>query len=326
MSDSQADSNVMVTGATGFVGRHVVRTLLTRGYKPICVVRDAAKLASQHPDADPERLVPIVGDIHDPGALGHAADLSQAAIHLVGIIIARGLKRQTFDRIHVQGTANVLDAIERAGIKRYMHMSALGTGPDATSPYHQTKWAAEQDVASRDLDWTIFRPSLIHGPDGEFMRLVKAFVCGLNPPFIPYFGNGQARIQPVYVRDVAHCFVEALSRTEAIRQVIPLGGPRAYSWLQMYDVCRRLMPRARSWKPYVSLPPPVAKTIAAVSAPAMSVAELVMPSIGMFRFDTGQVEMATEDSVCDHTIAERAFGTTMRDFEIELANYAADIR
>jgi len=326
MTDPQAVRNVMVTGATGFVGRHVVRALLTRGFKPICLVRDAAKLQAQYRDVGPDRLVPIVGDLHDEEALRHAADLSQAAIHLVGIIIARHLKRQSFDRIHVRGTAKVLDAVERAGISRYLHMSALGTGPDAATPYQQTKWTAEQDVAARTLDWTIFRPSLIHGPDGEFMRLVHAFVCGLNPPFIPYFGNGQARIQPVYVRDVAQAFVEALSRDKTIDQVIPLGGPRAYTWLEMYEVCRRVMPGARRWKPYISLPPPVAKCMAAASAPALSVAELVAPSIGKFRFDAGQVAMATEDSVCDHTIAQRAFDMKMRDFETELAAYAADIR
>jgi hypothetical protein len=94
----------------------------------------------------------------------------------------------------------------------------------------------------------------------------------------------------------------------------------------MYEMCRRVFPRARRWKPLVSLPPPVARLMALASAPVLSVAELILPSLGKFRFDAGQVEMATRDSLCDHTIAERAFDLRMRDFETELADYAPHIR
>lgn len=327
MSDTPTIRNVLVTGATGFVGQSVVRELLKRGLTPVCLVRSEAKLLRQSRRAgiDPQRLITVVGDLSDRKAISHAAELSQAALHLVGIIIARRLRGQTFARIHVGGTQRIVDAVRQARIKRYVHISALGTGPEAVSTYHKTKWAAEQYVAHSDLSWTILRPGLIHGPDGEFMRLMKQFCCASLPPMIPYFGNGQAKVQPVSVKDVAYCVVESLFRDDAIGKVFPLGGPKVYSWVTLYNACRALMPRAKNWKPLVSLPAPAAKLMAVLSAPPMALAELALPSLGMFRFDVGQVQMTQEDSVCDHTIAQRAFDMRMRSFEEELALYAEQI-
>jgi len=317
--------NVLVTGATGFVGRNVVRGLLAKGLTPVCLVRHPHKLFAQHPEVAPNRMLPIAGNLRNRRALEQAAAQCQAAIHLVGIIIARRLKGQTFYGVHVKGTRNVVDAVRNAGIKRYLHMSALGTRPDAVSPYHRTKWLAEEYVRRSGLDWTIFRPSLIHGPDGEFMRLMKSFVCGLMPPVIPYFGDGQAKIQPVSVKDVAECYVGALFRDETIGKVFSMGGPKAYSWVELYETCRALMPGAKKWKPLVSMPVGVAKLVAGATAPIMSVAELVVPPIGQFRFDTGQVQMSQEDSTCDHTVVEKAFDIRLRSFEEELATYGDQI-
>jgi len=325
MSEFPSIQRVMVTGATGFVGRAVVRELLAKGLRPVCLVRSAEKLRAQHPEVDPERFTPIVGSLKDRGALREAADVSQAAIHLVGIIIARPLRGQTFAAIHMRGTANVVDAVQQAGIRRYVHMSALGARPDARSTYHRTKWTAEEYVRRSGLDWTIFRPSLIHGPDGEFMRLMKRFMCGLVPPVIPYFGSGQAKVQPVSVKDVAYCFVQSLLDPATIGKVFPLGGAKAYTWIELYNACRALMPGAKHWKPIVSQPVPLAKLTAILSRPIMGLAEAVVPSLGLFRFDAGQVQMSQEDATCDRTIAEKAFNFRTRDFEEELSAYAERI-
>src|SRR5690606_9197191 len=122
--------------------------------------------------------------------------------------------------------------------RRYIHMSALGTRPDAVSRYHQTKWEAEEIVRGSELDWTIFRPSLIHGPDGEFMRMMKFFCTSrVRQPVMPYFGSGNTLIQPISVRDVATIFVRALTLPATIRQTYELGGPERFTWKELYDVC-----------------------------------------------------------------------------------------
>jgi NADH dehydrogenase len=220
----------------------------------------------------------------------------------------------------------VIEALHDAGVRRYLHMSALGSRPDAVSKYHQTKWQAEEEVRGSALEWTIFRPSLIHGPEGEFMRLMKRFMCSLLPPAIPYFGSGQAKIQPVSVKDVAHCFVHALHTADAVGGVVPLCGPRVYTWIELYNACRAHFRCARRWKPLVSQPAPVAKFAAIVGQPLMGLAESIIPPLGLFRFDAGQVQMSQEDNIADHTVAERLFDMQMRGFETELAAYADLVR
>ena len=127
------------------------------------------------------------------------------------------------------------------------------------------------------------------------------------------------RPQPVSVGDVAVCFVEALHRPATVGQVYELGGPKAYSWKQLYAVCKRLIPGARRWKPRLSQPVFIARLLAAtVMRTPLVPAKL--------RFNADQVRMSQEDSVCDHTVVEKAFGIKLRDFEVELAEYADRIR
>ena len=183
-------------------------------------------------------------------------------------------------------------------------------------------------VRDSGLGWTIFRPSIIHGPDGEFMRMMRAMQCsatvpvfGVIPapfPVVPYFGDGQNRVQPVSVKDVAHCLVASVSRPEAIGRVYEMGGPEAMSWKELYRTCRDLMPGAKHWKPVVSQPVIAAKLM------AMTLMRLpVLPP--MFRFNLGQVQMSQEDSVCDVSPVERAFDIRLRDFREELADYGGQI-
>lgn len=317
---------VMVTGATGFVGRAVVRELLRRRITPVCLVRTPRKLYAQHPGSQPDRLIAVQGALDDSGALKQAAASADAIIHLVGIIMGRRLKGQTFRRVHVDGTRNVVNAAKAAGVRHFVYMSALGTGPEATTEYHRTKWEAEESVRGSGLDWTILQPSLIHGPDGEFVRLLRQLICGILPPAIPYFGSGLGKVQPVWVEDVAFCVVESIYRADTTGKVWALGGPKKYSWVELYNACRTVMPGARSWKPLVSLPVPLAKLMALMSAPPMALAELIVPSIGLLRLDVGQIEMSRQDNTCDHTVAEFAFGIRMRSFEDELARYVHRIR
>lgn len=325
MHDVGEMTHVLVTGGTGFVGGYVVRRLLGAGYTPVCLVRSPEKLRRRLGEVGAGRYVAVVGDVRDRRAVRDAAARCHAVIHLVGIILPRRLKRQTYAGIHVRGTRRIVEAARSAGIDRFVHMSALGTRPDAVASYHKTKWAAETCVRESGLAWTIFRPSVIHGPDGEFMRLMRRFACGVVPPVMPYFGSGEARVQPVFVKDVAACFVASLSRPESVGEVYPLGGPVRYTWKALYETCRSLLPGARRRKRLVGLPAPLARFVAGVTAVPMAVAELLVPRVGLFRFNGDQVTMALEESVCDHRVAEGAFGLRMRAFEDALARYGDQI-
>lgn len=309
-------TRVLLTGATGFVGRGVLRELVTRGHHPVCLVRDVERLRLQASRLGSDRFEAVPGGLFDDAALTKAATGADAAIHLVGIIFEHPLAGQTFQRIHVKGTQRIVDACKAAGIRRIVHMSALGARPRAASEYHRTKWIAECLVRESGLDWTLFRPSVIHGPDGEFMCMMKTLVGSVGMPVIPYFGDGQAKLQPVSVKDVAHCFVAALSQPETIGQTYELGGPEVMTWKELYRICRDTLPGAKRWKPMIGQPVWAAKLMAHTMMKLPILPQLL-------RFNADQVVMSQEDSVCDTAPVEKTFGIKLRDFRRELHNYAA---
>src|SRR4051812_26219162 len=156
---------VFVTGGTGFVGRHIVARLLQDGHHVRALVRKPGSLRAQELSRAGAEL--IEGDVADGSGLS-AVDGCDAAIHLVGIIVER--ENNTFERAHYVGARNVAEAAWHAGVQRLVHMSALGTRPKARSEYHRTKWMGEQAVRSSGAPYTILRPSLIFGADGEFVQ------------------------------------------------------------------------------------------------------------------------------------------------------------
>ncbi len=298
---------VGLTGATGFVGRHVLRHLLDAGHGVRALVRDADRLAQP----DRANVTAVAGDLFDPAALRRLVDGADAVVHLVGIIAERPTRGQTFERIHIEGTCNLLAAARGSGTRRWVHMSALGARPDAPAKYHRTKYEAEQRVRGSGMDWTIFRPSLIHGPDGEFMRMVRGFCTGWFPPFLPYFGKGLlgngggGSLQPIWVEDVARCFTAAPGNAKSIGQVYPLGGPKVYTWPALYELCRDVFTPGSRRRPR-GVPVWYAKLIAG------------LPGVP---FNRDQVLMSQEDNVCSSAKAIADFGFEPADFASTLAEY-----
>lgn len=302
---------VALTGATGFVGRHTLPALLARGYHVRALVRDPERLKN-HPN-----VTAVKGDLFDAAALDELCHGTQAVVHLVGIIEEKPRMGQTFDRVHHEAVVNLLAAAKRQHVNRWVHMSALGSRPPesagAISDYHRTKWLGEVAVRRSGLDWTIFQPSIIHGPDGEFMRLVKGFWCDLFPPFVPFFGTRETagRLQPVWVEDVARCFAAAIESKRAISEVYPMGGPTAYTWPDLYAAVRKHLPSgAVRNKKIVGVPVWYAKMIAG------------LPGVP---FNKGQVIMSQEDSVCEIGKVQRDFGFELADFEEKLSEYGSRI-
>ncbi len=211
---------VLVTGGTGFVGRYIVRTLLERGYEVHLTVRSEGKARSLFGDR------PVLHSV-DLGEKDAVAELVErvkpdALIHLVGILYEERRKGITFEKVHYLYSLNLYSAAAEAGVRRAVHMSALGTHDSAPSRYHQTKRWAEKSLMESGIPYTILRPSLILGPEqrlfADMDRITKIL------PVVALPGGGNYRFQPVDVRDVAECFVTALEREDTQGKIYELCG------------------------------------------------------------------------------------------------------
>lgn len=267
MIKSISNVKVVVTGASGFVGREVVRQLDAAGFGVRAVGRGES--------------------------LAAAMEGANAVIHLIGIIQERG--GNTFEHIHVDLTRRVLEAAKSAGVRRYLHMSALGVRANARSRYHQTKWVAEESVRQSGLAWTIFRPSLIYGRGDQSINVLARLTRML--PFVPVLGSGNGKVQPVSVKNVAHTFVAALKNDATVGRTYELCGPVALMWNELYD---QLMLAQHIQRRKIHLPLKVARLMAEVME--------CLP--GKPPFTRDQLLMIEEDNVGDP-------GPAMRDLNLE---------
>ena len=236
---------ILVTGGTGFVGTSVVNRLLQRGHAVAVLARDPRKTRNRYNHA----VETVSGNVLDPASLEAAAAGRDAVVHLVGIINEKG--EQTFDRMHREATENVVAAARAAGVKRYLHMSAMGSSEDSPSEYGRTKAAGEKAVRASGLNWTIFRPSIVFGPGDGFVSLLAPIVRS-NPGFIPVIGPGTTKFQPVAISDVARVFADALEKPETIGRSFEVGGPQV---LTLNDIYREIAAAVgRPGKPLVHFP------------------------------------------------------------------------
>jgi NADH dehydrogenase len=212
---------VFVTGATGFVGRNVLRAIRGKGHKITAFVRSG----SEYRLPFIEDLNVAYGDVTEPDTLADAIKGADAVIHLVGIIREFASRDITFEKLHYEATCNVVKAAVDAGVGRFIFMSANGAAREGVSAYQTTKWRAEEVVKNSGIDWTIFRPSVIFGDSDGLMEFTSelAGVIG-KAPVMPVFGNGLYKLDPVFVEDVAECFADSLDNKQASGKVFHLGG------------------------------------------------------------------------------------------------------
>jgi len=230
---------IFLTGGTGFVGKSVIRALLAHSFLVRCLVRPGSEADLRGFEA----IDRVPGDVLEPDALAGSVDGCAAIIHLVGIIREHRLRGVTFERLHQQATANMLAVARQAGVKRILHMSALGTRADARSRYHRSKWEAEEAVRASGLDWTIFRPSVIYGPGDEFVSVLARMIRQL--PAVPVLGDGRYRLQPVAVQHVAEGFARALGLHETVGRTYEVGGPTAYPFDDLLEEIGRALGKRR---------------------------------------------------------------------------------
>ena len=242
-------TRVLVVGGGGFIGRHVVNILAARGLRATVPTRRRER--SKHLILLPTVEV-VETDVNAPGVLENLAAQCDAVINLAGVLhgspagaSSGGGERfgQAFFEAHVELPQRIVSACRIAGVKRLLHMSALGASRDAPSEYLRSKAAGEEVVlAADDLAVTVFRPSVVFGPEDRFLNLFDRLAAAM--PVI-VVASPEARFQPVYVGDVAQAFSRALDERDASGKAYDLCGPREYSLRQLVQYVSCLGGRRR---------------------------------------------------------------------------------
>ncbi len=222
---------VLVTGGTGFLGRHVCRALIARGYLPRLLVRVGSEGRIPGDIRRAGRVTP--GDVTNREFVEMAAQSTEAIVHLAGIIRELPADGVTFEKVHVESTRHVVHAAKRWGIPRLVHVSALGAAPGGPGNYFDSKGRAEVIVRSSDLAWTIFRPSGIFGPGDRFLSELGRGVRAA--PVFPVPGDGKFLVQPVFVGDVVKGIADCLSRPDTETRAFDVVGPERFTYEELVD-------------------------------------------------------------------------------------------
>lgn len=228
------EAKILLIGGSGFIGQKIASGLSALGHSVLLPTRKAAYAKELWVLP---KLQVIEANIHDPAVL---ADMCQrlgpggVVINLVGILHDKtgSPYGPGFLKNHVELTKKIIAAMGAANLKRYIHMSALGASSSGSSMYQRSKGDAENLVKASDLDWTIFRPSVVFGENDKFINLFASLQK--FAPVLP-LGGAAVKFQPVYVSDVAQAFVKSISMSETIGRVFDLAGPRVYTLAELVN-------------------------------------------------------------------------------------------
>src|ERR1051326_5109210 len=193
--------NVFVTGGTGFIGSHVVRALLKRGHKVAVLARDRAR--AQHLYRW-DKVEVCEGDITDMDSMKRAMAGRECVINCVQFPnhpVENPSKGWTYMEVDGKGTARRVEAARSVGVGKFVYLSGAGTREGKTQPWFQAKLMAERAIRQSGMDWTIFRPSWVYGPEDRSLNKFVTFAKYL--PFIPVIGDGKSKVEPVHVDDLA---------------------------------------------------------------------------------------------------------------------------
>ena len=302
---------VTVFGGTGYVGGYLIDELLDKGHHPVLLVRPE----SRHKVRQHERCTLVDGDIASPDSVAAALSGADAAIYNIGILREFPTSGVTYEALHYEGAKRAIDAAEEAGVRRFLLMSANGVKADGTG-YQRTKYMAEQYLKSSALDWTVFRPSVLFGePRGrmEFAtQLYRDIVRSPLPAPLFYegllpFKAGEFRMSPVYVKDVASVFVQALEMPHTTGQIFPLCGPASLSWKEILKTIAAAVGTTKH-----ALPAPVLLLKGLASA---------LDQFEFFPITRDQLTMLMEGNTCDGHNAFQTFDLQPTPFDTMTLSY-----
>lgn len=230
-----------VFGASGFIGRYVVRRLAAEGAQVVAAVRHPDHALFLKPMGNVGQITPVRASVTDDESARAAIAGSDVVINLVGILYEHG--RQTFEAVHRDGAGRVARLAAEAGAARLVQVSAIGADPAAAANYARTKGEGEVAVREAFPAATILRPSIVFGPEDDFFNRFAAMAR--VAPALPLIGGGTTRFQPVYVDDVAEAAMRALADPATAGQTYELGGPTVYSFADLMRLMLREIGRRR---------------------------------------------------------------------------------
>ena len=292
---------VFITGGSGFVGREIIQQLMAENHSVRALVRKADALENFR------GIETIVGDTTQSETLRDQLTGCDAVIHLVGIIREFPGKGITFKKLQVESTNYILQAAEEQGIKRYLQMSANGTRENAITDYHKTKWEAEELVRQSKLDWTIFRPSLIFGPEDQFVNILAQLIKAL--PLVPVMGDGQYQLQPVSVINIAQGFVTALDKPETAGKTYQCCGAQAFSYDQLLDLIAQALGQVAGTRKFHQ-PLWLMKPVVAL-----------LQAIPLFPMTSDQLQMLLEGNSCNDDSWRNDFALELHEFSSSIKTY-----
>jgi Predicted nucleoside-diphosphate-sugar epimerases len=297
---------VVVTGASGLVGTHVCSELVNAGWKIRALVRDTRKAAY--------RLghLPIeirVADIRKAESLRSALNDAGAIVHLAAIAIEK--KGETYADTNTEATRVLLEAARAAGVQRLVYMSQNGADSKSPFAFLRSKGIAEDAVTSSRLRWTVLKPSVIFGPEDEFINVLARLVR-ISPLVFPLPGGGTARFQPVAVGDVARAVAKVLGDDSTSGKIYALGGPTPLTLRQMTE---RILIAMNASRALVGIP-------VSVLRPLIAAAENVLPHPPV---TSGLLDLLAIDNVTPHNNLKLSLGIQPTPFAPEELLYLRNI-
>ncbi len=293
---SSQPMTVAVVGATGFVGTSVVPQLAGAGHRVVAISRNGIRRSEW-----PASVAARSGDVVTGRGLGAALEGVDVVVHLVAI--PRETRGRTFEDVNVRGTERVVEASRAAGVRRIVHVSAMGVTDDPKLAYLSSKWRGEQAVRESGLEWVVLRPSLLFGPGDGFFNLVKVTLRWWSPGIVAIPGKGDARFQPLAVDEVAIAIERSVSDPERAGSVYEIGGPAHVTYREIVD---EVMAATGMRRLKVGMPIPLISALTAVT-------DRVLP---VFPVSHDQISSLQRPNYTEIDAFERAFGVRPRPMDL----------
>jgi uncharacterized protein YbjT (DUF2867 family) len=258
MATANSDKLITLIGGSGFIGRHVVRSLAKRGYRVRVACRRPDLAGHVVPLGGPGQVVPVQANIRFPASLAAVCDGAFAVINLTGVLFQSGA--QGFDAVHVFGADAVAKSARAARAQMLIQFSSIGADAKSTSAYARSKAEGEAKASSAFQGATIVRPSIVFGPEDNFFNQFANMAR--FAPALPLIGGGKTVFQPVFVGDVAEAIATLVDRGAADGKTYELGGPEKISFKQILQFILATTQRKRLLLP---LPFGIASLIGAVA-------------------------------------------------------------